>query len=123
MQPESAHHLHYQMMQLSHGRPILFNMVLDHLTGGSTNALVQGDPVLSWFRSLMDPKAPAKPEWGPADLEALQAQGFGVIALHRRGWPTPKWQAGRDALRGVLGPAQVRGEESYMAWELPRSQD
>ena len=123
IQPEPAHHLHYQMMQLSHGRPILFNMVLDHLTRGSTYAMVQGDPVLSWFSSLMGPKASAKPEWGRAELQTLQAQGFGVIALHRRGWPTPKWQAGQDALRGVLGPAQVRGEESYMAWELPRSQD
>ncbi|MFT5584112.1 MAG: hypothetical protein ACI9VR_001697 [Cognaticolwellia sp.] len=121
MQPSPEHHLQYQMMQVTHGRPILFNIVLDHLSGGSIREMVQGDPVLSWFNSLMDRKPPTQPDWGRADLEALQAQGFGVIALHQRGWPKPKWRAGREALEGVLGPAQVRGERSYMAWKLPES--
>jgi hypothetical protein len=111
------------MMQLTHGRPILFNMVLDHLSDGGVKAMVQRDPVLSWFASLMDRRPPTPPEWGLEELEALQAQGFGVVALHRRGWPQEKWQAGRAALQGVLGPARVRGEQSYMAWELPQAQD
>ncbi len=123
MQPAPEHHLHYQMMQLTHGRPILFNMVLDHLSDGGVKAMVQRDPVLRWFSSLMDRRPPTSPEWGRPELEALQAQGFGVVALHRRGWPQEKWQAGRAALQGVLGPARVRGEQSYMAWELPQAQD
>ena len=123
IQPAPEHHLHYQMMQLTHGRPILFNMVLDHLSDGAVKAMVQRDPVLSWFASLMERRPPSQPEWGRAELEHLRAQGFGVVALHQRGWPKQKWLAGREALQDVLGPAQVRGERAYLAWELPQAQD
>lgn len=123
MQPAPEHHLRYQMLQLSHGRPILFNMVLDHLSDGGVKAVVEADPVLRWFRGLMEPGRAQAPQWDRADLVGLRAKGFGVVALHRKGWPAPKWEAARAALKQELGAPDVRGAQGYQAWELPESAD
>lgn len=119
IQPAAAHHLPYQMMQIRHERPILFNMVLDHLRDDSLDRRVESDPVLRWFRALMEPGPPPQRDWGEPELRALREQGFVVVALHQPSWPLQRWGIARKALMEELGAPLPSKGNTWLAWPLP----
>lgn len=117
IQPNPANHLTYQMAQMDHGHPILFNMVLDHLDGGWVTETVDGDPVLAWFNTLKEPRRPTAPQWSRADFGGLVDLGYGTVVLHHHGWPPDRFDAGRAALQGALGEPGY-ADDQVVVWSL-----
>lgn len=118
IQPDRAQHLAYQLEQLAHGRPILFNMVLTHLADPGLEALVAEEPLLAWFAALMEPTRPAPRTFGAAELAGLRGRGFAFVVLHRRGWPAARWRQGREALESSLGAPILQDREDWICWAL-----
>ena len=121
IQPKPQHHLRYMILQMEHGRPIVFNMVLDHLSDPRLRERVEVDPVLSWFRRLMDRDKPEAADFAPEDFAGLHAQGVRHIVLHRAGWPPDRWQLGSVALERALGEPALRVGPEWTAWTLTAS--
>lgn len=119
IQPDRAQHLSYQLEQLAHGRPVLFNMVLSHLADPGLEQVVQQEPLLAWFAALMGPRAPDARVFTPADLAGLRARGFGFVVLHKRGWPAARWRRGYEALHQSLGDPLLRDRDEWICWSLP----
>lgn len=118
IQPEPVNHLRYMLLQMEHGRPIVFNMVLDHLADPRLSERIDADPVLSWFRALMEPEKPDRSEFSAADFAGLRAQGVRDIVLHRRGWPPDRWQLASLVLERSLGEPAMRVGPEWTAWSL-----
>ncbi len=118
IQPEPQHHLRYMLLQIEHGRPILFNMVLDHLADEGLSARVEQDPVLAWFQQLMEREAPPQRGFTAQELAGLRAQGFTVVVLHQQGWPRERWELAREVLTASLGEPSFRMGEQWLAWDL-----
>lgn len=117
IQADPVHHLDYMLLQVTHGRPIVFNMVLSHLSDERLGARVQADPVLAWFASLQRPD-PEPASFDAASFDGLRADGVTTIVLHPRGWPRAQYERAADALTAALGPADLRADGGAMGWEL-----
>ncbi len=118
IQPEPQNHLRYMLLQVQHGRPIVFNMVLDHLSDPTLASRVDADPVLSWFRTLMDRDKPEAVVFDLEDFSGLRADGVRDIVLHRQGWPPDRWQLASVVLEKSLGEPEMRVGPEWTAWSL-----
>ncbi|MBK7760958.1 MAG: hypothetical protein IPI35_32015 [Deltaproteobacteria bacterium] len=118
IQPAAVQHLNYQIEQLGHERPILFHMALSHLQDPSLAARVAEDPLLSWFRALMEPGERPARQFTEADLAGLRSQGFRFVVLHKRGWPPPRWKVARESLTMSLGEPFLRDGTDWLCWRL-----
>ncbi len=118
MHPQPEHHLRYQLIQLRHQRPLLFNMVLSHLRPGAVRERVLQEPLLDWFLALMEgpPRAPRAFE--AHELEGLRAAGFRYVVLHKAGWPQRRWRQGRQVLLTSLGEPWLQRGEDWICWRL-----
>ena len=104
IQADPVHHLDYMLVQVTHGRPIVFNMVLSHLSDPSLGKRVEADPVLSWFASLQRPQAPSAPDFDADAFQGLVDAGVTTVVLHERGWPRERHDQAVDAVSVALGP-------------------
>jgi hypothetical protein len=119
IQPDPAHHLTYQVEQLSHGRPILLGHVLPHLQSTALGDRVERDPVLSWFHELMRDAAPARERFAPEEFAGLQQAGYAFVVLHQRGWHRPRWVRSEALLRSSLGDPVIQQGSEWICWRLP----
>ncbi|MCB9794016.1 MAG: hypothetical protein H6741_14975 [Alphaproteobacteria bacterium] len=119
IQPQPVNHLPYMMDQLTHGRPILFHMVLSHLDADAVSRRAEQDPVLRWFMALMQAQPPRPLGLSPADFSRLHAQGFRFVALHQPGWPPDRWEMADRALRASLGEPVLSQGRAWQCWRLP----
>ncbi|MCP4806166.1 MAG: hypothetical protein GY913_05210 [Proteobacteria bacterium] len=118
IQADPVHHLDYMLLQVTHQRPIVFNMVLSHLSDEQLADRVAGDPVLAWFAALQEPRQPEPPDWQDADLDGLRADGVTTIVLHARGWPRDRHDLAVDALSAVLGPPETDRDGGVRRWAV-----
>lgn len=119
IQAEPVNHLPYMLDQVTHGRPILFHMVLSHLDEDGPRRRALADPVLSWFVRLTEARPPEAPGFQPEDFSALHAQGFRFLVLHQPGWPGDRWEMADAALREALGPPALSDGRAWQCWHVP----
>ncbi|MBK7761498.1 MAG: hypothetical protein IPI35_34880 [Deltaproteobacteria bacterium] len=79
---------------------------------------VAADPLLSWFRALMEPGDRPPRRFTEAELVGLREQGFRFVVLHRRGWPPPRWRVARESLTMSLGEPFLQDGADWLCWRL-----
>ncbi len=111
--------LDYQLLQLRHGRPILFNMFLPHLVSSQVDARLRGDPVLSWFLGPGAGQGSGRKPFSAGDFQGLRDLGFRFVVLHRRRVSGSRWKTDRDLLLRSLGQPGISSKSGdWMCWDL-----
>jgi hypothetical protein len=118
-QPNPVNHLHYQLAQIHHGRPIRHHHHLGHLVISDAAAGVDQQPLLAWFHALMHGQAPRRDAFSGSELQQLRQAGFGYVVLHQHGWPPQRWSRARDLLLESLGEPVIQQGQSWICWRLP----
>jgi hypothetical protein len=118
-QPNPVNHLHYQLIQIRHGRPIRHHHHLRHLLEPGVDDGVDQQAVLSWFHALMQGGAPERGPFEVAELAQLRSAGFGFVVLHQPGWPPQRWARARDLLLESLGEPVIQQGQTWICWRLP----
>ena len=118
-QPNPVNHLHYQLAQIHHGRPIRHHHHLTHLVGPGGSDGVDQQPLLTWFQALMHGQALEREPFTEAELGGLRQAGFDYLVLHQPGWPPQRWARARDLLLESLGEPVIQQGQSWICWRLP----
>jgi hypothetical protein len=102
-----------------HGRPIASHMTLPHLTPARTEPLLElGSLVQVSAGKLSSGRIPPDEEV-LAELRAMRAAGWGLIAVHPGHAGRARARAVTDTLDRVLGPARWAWPPEWFCWELP----
>jgi hypothetical protein len=118
-QPQAVNHLHYQLLQIRHGRAVRHHHHLSHLVAPGADGSVDQQPLLAWFHALMQGAPGHREPFTPQELSGLGEAGFGWVVLHQKGWPAPRWSRARDLLLESLGEPVIQQGQSWICWRLP----
>jgi hypothetical protein len=117
-QPQAVNHLHYQLLQIRHGRPVRHHHHLSHLVAPGVGGSVDQQPLLRWFHGLMQGRESPRGTFTSEELRGLSEAGFGYLVLHRKGWPQQRWSRARDLLLESLGEPVIQQGPAWMCWRL-----
>ena len=110
----------YQLLQISHGRPIRFSIILPHLVADRGRGWDVAHPLIAWAASLSGP-SPRPPPAAP-DFGSLESHGYRFIALHSDALRADRRARALSWLTSQLGEPDLH-ESNWRCWTLKATTD
>jgi hypothetical protein len=108
----------FQLLQLTHGRPIPYHMTLGHLTTDPMAEHSKNMATLRWLSPRERSPTPPDVQTVRADLGRLAAEGYVIVALHAAMIPRDRRQDVVRIFREALGRPLAQHGGRWIAWEL-----